>query len=186
MSVWLVPGIRTCDPAAQFGDLKAFLVARDIPVGVVDYGYILLPITNGRAREALRKRAEPGDVLVGYSNGAYAIWQEAHRLRPRHIILISPALKRDATWPECVDSVTVFYSPGDWAVSLGGLYSAAVSLMPWRWGTPHGFGRMGSDGPDTNDPRVEAHTMGEHVAHEWYRYPKVIRRVADAVERRAA
>lgn len=184
--IWLVPGIRACDPADQFGPLRSILLARGLRTGVVDYGYVLLPINNRRARRELRDKAEPGDTLVGYSNGAYAVWQEAERLRPRHVVLISPALRRDAEWPDCVESITVFYSPGDWAVELGGIYSAVISFMPWRWGTPHGFGRMGVDGPDTDDKRVESYEMGERICHSWYDYPHVVRKIATTIEQVAA
>ena len=181
MTTWLVHGIRTADPTKTLGGLKGQLIERGVQTGIIDYGWIAMPVTNGKARAAIRKHAKPGCTLVGYSNGGYAVWQEAERVKPRHVVLISPALRADVEWPECVESVTVYYSPGDWAVRLGGAYSFGVSMMPWRWGTPHGFGRMGVDGPATNDPRVTAIEMGRDIAHDWHRYPQKVAAIADRV-----
>lgn len=177
----LAHGIRTSDPEATMGGLQLALAERGRIARFADYGYIAVPLDNGRAKRAIQRLALPGCTLVGFSNGGLAVHQTAEAVDARHVVLISPALRRDVKWPNCVESVTVFYSPGDKAVWLGGMWSGAASLMPWRWGTPHGWGRMGLDGPDTNDPRVRAVKMGDDIAHSWHQYPDKVEQIASAV-----
>ena len=181
----LVHGIRTKEPEATLGGLQRKLLDDGMDAVAASYGYILFPLTNGKARKAVKKTAEPGDTLVGYSNGCYAIWQECEDVQPEHVVLISPALSADVEWPDCVKTITVFYSPGDTAVWWGGTWAAVANTMPWRWGSArdHKWGRMGLTGPDTNDPRVKAVCMGDKVAHSWYKYPEKVKMIHERISK---
>ena len=178
MNVILSHGIRASNHRAHMGGLRDELMKRGIRTFLASYGYILFPITNGKARRALREKSTHGDILVGYSNGGTAVLKEANQLRPSAVILLSPATKCDHPAPTC--RTDVYYSPGDWAVQLGGLYSTAISLMPWRWGTPHGWGRMGADGPCVEG--YETHKWPERISHNWSRHDRIVRGVADRIE----
>mgnify|MGYP006424184171 CR=1 FL=1 len=178
MNVILSHGIRAMNRQAHMGELRDELTRRGVHTLLAPYGYILFPITNGKAKRALRKATSIGDILVGYSNGAAAVLKEAERLKAGAVLLLSPAARCDTQPPAC--RADVFYSPGDWAVELGGLYSGAVSLMPWRWGTPHGWGRMGADGPCVEGYNV--HQWPERICHNWYENSAIVHGVADRIE----
>lgn len=178
MKAILSHGIRAKDRRAHMGELQDTLLRRGVRTVLAPYGYILFPTTNGKARKALRAVTEPGDILVGYSNGGAAVLKEAAKLEASAVVLLSPAARCDATPP--TDRTMVFYSPGDWAVNLGGAYSAAVSFMPWRWGTPHGWGRMGSDGPCIKG--YSTTRWPDRINHNWYDYPEVVKDVATWIQ----
>jgi len=178
----LVHGIRNSEPDETMGPLDAALYRRGVETDYADYGYILVPLTNGRAEKAIKESAQPGDTIVAYSNGAAAAIEVAEHVAARNLVLISPAARTDQEYSPHLKSITVFYSPGDWIVGLGGMYSDIVSAMPWRWGTPHGWGRLGVDGPETSDHRVTGLKMGDDIAHTWYSNPKVVNRIAKRVE----
>lgn len=181
MTVHLVHGIRAHDPENTMGALHTCLQQADVESTLVDYGYVLIPLDNARAKRAIRRRAEPGCTLVGYSNGGLAVHEVAARVQPRHVVLISPALERDAEWPDCIETVTVYYSNGDNAVGIGDWLADNAWLMPWRWGTPLGWGRMGIDGPATDDERVTSIMMGEDVAHSWFDYPEIVAAICQRI-----
>ena len=175
--VILVPGIRNRKPEDHFGDLRNLLKNENIKSEYADYGYILLPVTNSKAKSTIKEVAEPDDILVGYSNGGLASLEMAEEVGVKHLVLVSPAVRCDYKIPNSIESVTIFYSPGDWAVRLGKVYSVGVSLMPWRWGTPHGFGRMGSDGPCQEDSRIKICKMHDRINHSWYTYEDQVKAV---------
>lgn len=174
----LVPGIRTIDPSETMGGLKKALEARKIETVYADYGYVLIPFTNAWAEREIKQKASLGDTIIGYSNGGAAAIEVAGKLGAKHLVLISPAARSDTEYPECLRTVTVYYSPGDWAVAFGTLYSRIISAMPWRWGTPHGWGNLGLYGPQSKDKRVHGIKMGDKIAHSWHQYPELIESIA--------
>lgn len=178
MKVILSHGIRAKASDAHMGALQNELLRRGVGTVLAPYGYILFPLNNRKARKALTRIAKPGDILVGYSNGGAAVLREAAKLEASAVVLLSPAARCDVRPP--APRSKVFYSPGDWAVNLGGLYAAAVSLMPWRWGTPHGWGRMGADGPCVGG--YSTCQWPERIAHNWYEYPAIVKEVASWIE----
>lgn len=187
--ICLVHGIRSSDPFETMGGLYRQIQSRGGRPVMIDYGRISLPLDNGRARRKIRKTAKPGATLVGFSNGCYAIWREAARVKARHVILISPALVADVEWPECVETVTVFYCPTDWPVKLAPAWAWILNNTPYRLMTDaqrHMWGRMGRDGPDTDDGRVTAIRLPDEVGHSFYDHPEWVRSIAMIAERRAS
>lgn len=102
-----------------------------------------------------RSRAVPGRtertgrtrVLVGHSHGCNVI-RRAFELDPdlagttcSHVVLINPALRVDAKFPEGVQ-VACYYSPHDYVVAA----SLALRLLPWRWFWKHPWGEAGRKG----------------------------------------
>lgn len=183
--ICLVHGIRSFDPLDTMGPLFSALVARGLVPRLANYGYILVPLTNGRAKQAILEVAKPGCTLVGYSNGGAAVHATAERVKARHIVLISSALPVDVDWPPCVKTVTVFYSPGDGAIEAGGVWATIANAMPWRWGSArdHAWGRMGLVGAKTDDRRVKNVKMPSHIAHSWFRNMGIVNWIADAIDR---
>lgn len=181
MTIRLVHGIRTCDPMKHFDGLEFCLQERGFDTHVLDYGYILVPLSNKWAEAEMRRHCEPNDTWILYSNAAWAGYEVAEELQPRHVVLISPALRNDVVWPECVETVTIFYSTGDNAIPLGSRWSKFMSAMPWRRGTPHGWGNLGLTGPKVYDPRHRTFLLGEHVEHSWYEYPEKVRLICSSV-----
>lgn len=176
--VILIPGIRAGSPEKQMGALRGSIDSF-VPSVYADYGYILIPFNNKWALEAIQEVYEPGDILVGYSNGGYAAWQFCQKgYRPRYVFLISPALERDRTFPV---PTTCYYSEGDGALVAGKIWSTVTSIFPWRWGTPHGWGQMGKYG--AKSPAIENVEMKECISHKWFNYPKVVNRISDDIRK---
>lgn len=179
----LFHGIRAFDAHDQMGELKDNLSSHGITTEIRDYGYILFPLTNGSGVEEADDNMRPGDDAVCYSNGAAVIHQAVHegRVKPRRLVLISPALPVDAQWPEDIEAVLVMYSPGDFAVRFGSYWAAVANVLPWRWGTAreHPWGAMGLNGPSTDDPRVTSKKLPERVSHTWFKYPEVVQSITE-------
>ncbi len=185
----LVHGIRAKDKGAQSMGRLGRILSRTLPkVFSVSYGYVLIPITNKKAVQAIinsiqeNKDKKDEVVIVAYSNGCWAAIQVAEMgYRIDHLVLISPALHRSHAIPEQVKRVDVYYSSGDSIVELGGLYRRFVNLMPWNWkvfGDPHDWGAMGRTGYQGNDPRVHNWNMGDDISHFWYRNRLIVRGIA--------
>lgn len=187
----LVHGIRAKDKGAQsMGKLKKLLSRSFDKIHIVSYGYVLIPITNKKAVNAIIKslnaNKNDGDevVIVAYSNGCWAAMQVAEMgYKIDHLVLISPALYRSHAIPEQVGRMDVFYSPGDTVVELGGLYRRFINIMPWNWsmfgGEPHEWGAMGRYGYQGNDKRVHNWNMGQSISHFWYKNKLIVRNISD-------
>lgn len=178
MKIVLTHGIRTTDPDKTLGSLFVDLESRNFSVTYSMYGYILFPLNNKRGVNSLIETACDGDILVGYSNGADIIRRAIEKgLKPTHVVLISPALRMNTNFNV---PTTCFYSEGDRVLSWGRRWGFATSLLPHRWGTPHGWGRMGRYGAD--DENIENICMGEKIGHSFYKHPKVVNQIADKIE----
>ena len=181
----LAHGIRAAQGGRNtMGALRDELRERGRDAGIVSYGYVLVPITNKQAVNAVLDGVVDGDTVYAYSNGAWAAVQAAELgLAVRHLILINPALHKAREFPGHIERIDVFYSPGDGAVQKGKWWRWTTRILPWRWRNPHGWGEMGRTGYTGNDPRVRNHEMPEGVGHYWYEDEDCVRQAADAVER---
>ena len=180
----LVHGIRRLpwrdNPMAP---LLRELDERELPSALVEYGYVLVPVSNRRAVTQIKNQAEPGCTLVGYSNGGWAVTQVAEMGLPvHHLVLISPALHVAHAFPENVEHISVFYGHGDSAGAAARTWRRVTRAAPWRWDNPHGWGAMMAEGYAGADPRVWQHQMPDDVGHSWHRHPAQVKVIADRIE----
>ena len=184
--VKLIHGIRSLAKGSRtMGPLQKELDARMIVSEIVTYGYILVPITNGKAVQAVLDEIKglSSPVLVGYSNGAWAAVQAAETGAPvDHLVLVSPALHKGHEFPGHIRRIDVFYSGGDFPTRAAKWWRWVVNWLPWRWDAPHDWGEMGRTGYTGADPRVRNHPLPSSVGHSWYASPGAVARVADIVE----
>lgn len=183
--VLLVHGIRFKDKTV-FNGLKEQLGERGVDAELVDYGYVLFPISNRRAVTKLKEVAEPHQggklVVVGYSNGAWASVQGAELgLHIDHLVLVNGALHVRHEFPGQVKSIDVFYSEGDVATRFAQVRRSVTRILPWRWANPHGWGAMGREGYKGEDERVVNHKMPYDIRHTFYRHDKQVERIADKI-----
>lgn len=183
-TVVLAHGIRQINAKTHMRPLAESLDNRGIQTRYANYGYILIPTSNDRAVEAVMETARDGDDVAAYSNGAWGAVQAAEQGRHvRHLYLISPALNTDTEFPENIDRITVWYTPSDGITVLGKWWRKITRILPWRWRNPHGWGEMGTKGPQTDDPRVAAiHYDPEDVGHDWFNHPAVVAGIAMYIE----
>jgi pimeloyl-ACP methyl ester carboxylesterase len=112
------------------------------------YGWLFLlgvKFLNDRLARLLADFADRGDIVVAHSNGAAIAHLAATKYGAEfsHLILINPALDRDAEFPESLRNVHVWHSPSD----------APVSWARWIPGALWGdMGAVGYQGP--YNPRV--------------------------------
>ena len=167
--------------------LQEELLSAGQDVAKIDYGYILIPITNKFAVTALchtLDKIPPSTkiIVIGYSNGAWAAIQAAELgYRIDHLIMISPALHVKHAIPETVGNVLVFYSKGDVATLVGRYYRRIINMLPWRWRTPHQFGADGRYGLQLNDARVKNIQMPDYVRHTFYKHPLIVKTIAKTI-----
>ena len=189
--VRMVHGIRTMDGGKKtFKKLKLLLsnLLDNSEIDLVDYGYVLIPISNNKAANAVIKSLEDipskcPTTIVAYSNGCWASVQAAERgFHVDHLILINPALNKKHEFPGDILRVDVYYSPTDNVTRLGKWYSKIVNILPWRWTEKHDWGEMGKTGYIGNDPRVHNHNMGD-VSHFFYDHHEVSARISQDIDR---
>jgi len=183
MGVKLVHGIRSLNKGrATMRGLRDVLRARGRDAQIVAYGYVLVPLSNSRAINAVQEAVKPGDVVVGYSNGAWAAVQAAEMgSQIRHLVLVSPALHKSHAFPEHIDRIDVLFDPDDTPVLLARWWRKFTRIFPWRWRKPHGWGEMGRTGYVGNDPRVHNHRLPKGTGHGWFASADAIVRVANVV-----
>lgn len=190
-NVKMVHGIRTRDGGKKtFGILQKMLqiLLENSKVSLVNYGYILIPITNDRAKRAIIKSLEDASnshpiTIVSYSNGCWAtVLAMEDGQHADHLVLINPALRKDYVFPEHIKRVDVYYSPNDFATRLSKMYSTFVNLFPWRESSPHGWGEMGRVGYVGDDVRVHNHNMGR-VSHFFYNHWDVAKEIARDIDK---
>ena len=126
------------------------------------YGWVGPITTEARSREAGERLAEdvrPGDHVIAFSNGGLVCWHALEvGMECDRVVLIMPALQRDATFGAGANKIIVLHNSGDWAVEASRIWSW---LNPFGWAS--GWGAMGRKGPATGDVRVEAiDTEAEH------------------------
>lgn len=137
-------GERTVGKLAPYFEAAGFAVKRP------RYGWLgLLGVRalNGKFARLIADLSEPGDILVGHSNGC-AIGVEAADLGATftQLVLINPALDSDRRFPAQIERVHVWHSPSDGPVF-------AAKFLPW-----HAWGDMGAVGyRGIYDPRVTSY-----------------------------
>lgn len=156
-TVHLVPGIHTSDPYENIGKLKVYFHDAGFEDVVVhSYGFLLFFLArfkNPGIAERMKKFVKPGDIIVGYSNGALIGKMIADDgIRLGGLVLINPAIDQDVRFPKNVPWIHVYYNDGDDMVALS-------SILPFHpWGD---MGRVGYRGPW--DGRVRKFNFGRGV-----------------------
>lgn len=185
--VLMVHGIASHTGNRHFKALKSKLDAAGVESHIVNYGFILLPITNqiavGVVQRAAHKYQQEGRpvILVGYSNGAWTSVQVSETgYDVKDLVLISPALHARHAIPEEVESTHVYYSKGDVAVRFA-KFRRIIRQILCFWQEPHGWGEMGRTGYQGKDGRVTNHQMDRKVGHQWFMFDEVVEEIADLV-----
>lgn len=160
MRVHLIHGFNVNDGGAgTVGNLGPYFPTHVLhKIGFI--GLINLRCRNREIVRYLMERVAPGDVLVGHSNGALICQRLVEAgVKPRAIVLINPALRRDTKFPEGVP-VLCLYSDGDMTVQLGRMWSRLVSLGGIR---AHGWGAAGRYGLTEQQPSVKNVNMNSRI-----------------------
>ncbi len=139
--VILLHGFNVRDEGERtVGKLAPYFAAAGFAVKRPRYGWLgLLGVRalNGKFARLIADLSEPGDILVGHSNGC-AIGAEAADLGAQfsQLVLINPALDSDRAFPvsEYLRAIHVWHSPSDSPVW-------AAKFLPW-----HSWGDMGAVG----------------------------------------
>lgn len=116
-------------------------------------GPLLLRRKNLQTVAELLPKIEPGDVLIGHSNGCLICWELVDAGAPvSAVVCIQPAMRRDAKWPDHV-KVMCLYNKRDVAVAFGRMWGRfATRVRPWK--NRHGWGAAGRHGFTLNEPNV--------------------------------
>lgn len=141
----IVHGIHTNDSEGWMDFLVDAFAARGWDASKWTYGYayaVLARLQNLRRAEKLYAMIEPGDVVLGHSNGACLAWMASHLGAPMGgAILLNPALDTDKVMAPHVPWVNLYPNRYDKAVSWARLFA----LHPW--------GAQGRDGLTVRDAR---------------------------------
>lgn len=149
--VILLHGFNVSDEGDRsIGRLQPYFERAGFSVKRPRYGWLGLlgvRILNGRFSRLIADLAEPGDVVVGHSNGCAIATQAADLGAPfRILILLNPALDRDHQFARQLEEIHVWHSPSDSPVAL-------ARFLPW-----HSWGDMGAVGYRGKfDPRVHSY-----------------------------
>lgn len=161
MRAHLIHGFNVSDGGVgTVGNLRPFFADAVLyKIGMI--GLANLRCKNKKIVDELLPHIGPEDVIVGHSNGALI----CHRLlqagaRPKAVVLINPALRRDTRFPRDV-RVLCLHTKGDFTVLMGRAWSRLVSLGKIR---PHGWGAAGYYGITTGQKNVINIDMG---GKEW-------------------
>lgn len=157
--VFLVHGWRVRDPMQSIGKLLDPLAALGYAPALLVYGYTLTPT---RTKFLTRKKAmlwsartQPGDVVIGHSNGCALAFEMSHheQNRAETMVWINPALQPDIVPGRSVQRCLVLFNPFDETVRLAALLPDII------WGD---MGRRGYL-PDQADPFGRDERMSEAV-----------------------
>jgi len=151
MRVILLHGFNVSDEGERtVGRLQPYFEQAGYVVRRPRYGWLGLlgvRVLNKRFARLLADLAEPGDVVVGHSNGCAIAVEAADLGAPfSQLVLINPALDSDRVFAPQIQRVHIWYSPSDTPVAF-------ARLLPWHaWGD---MGAVGYRGP--YDPRVSSY-----------------------------
>lgn len=141
--VVLIHGVRVRKNNRDLYRLATAFRAAGFCVTIPRYGYIpacligAIPWLDNRIADSMAGFIEPGDILVGHSNGATLAYLISKRHPLRGAVLINPALECDAV-PNA-DFVHVYHNEGDLIVRL-------AALIPFNiWGAMGAVGYCGSN-----------------------------------------
>ena len=177
MTIRLVHGIREFKAESHMQPIYTALVDSGLDAAHVTYGPIWIPVTNERAVNAVMESVEPGDDVVAFSNGCWAVHQALELgLKVRNLYVISGALNTQAVLPNVSGQTLVYYSAGDNPTLAARWYRRTINkLAPWRWRKPHGWGAMGRYGIERELlPHERNIDMGRAVGHKYYDYENTI------------
>lgn len=148
--VWFIHGFNVFDGGkGSIGKLRPYFENEGFETVGFDYGWrglIGVRLLNDDTAEDLFQQLEPGDILVGHSNGCDLIRRVS--LISEDVIgavLINPALDRDAEFGPWLKWIDVLYNTHDWATWFA------------EWLLFHPWGSMGRYGYTGDDPRVRQH-----------------------------
>jgi hypothetical protein len=158
--VLLIHGWRVKDPMLGIGRLVEPLRALGYLPVLLRYGYTLTADqTRFRSRKAAKNwsaRTEPGDVVIGHSNGGRVAWEMSHyeQNRAADMVWINPALDPDVVPGRSVRRLLVLHNPFDRAVRLGRMLPGSI------WGDLGAVGYQGERDPFGPDPRITSQIYG--------------------------
>jgi hypothetical protein len=145
VKIHLIHGIHTNGPNLVEGLIEYL---KEWDVRYPEYGYILgleTRIVNPIIVGTVAPYVEPGDIIIGHSNGGAIAYELANRTKPGGIILINAALEqnitRNAPW------IDVYYNPGD-EITEAAKWGAELGVDDKVWG------EMGHAGYIGNDPLI--------------------------------
>lgn len=150
--VWLLHGFNVSDGGERTVQaLAPFFEAEGYEVKRFRYGWrglLGVRMMNDTFARILADIIEPGDIVLGHSNGGCIGYLAAaeHAAPIGQLVLINPALDADVKFPAQLRAVHIWHSPSDRPV-------AVAKLLPWHnWGD---MGAVGYRGP--HDPRVRSY-----------------------------
>ena len=152
--VIIVHGIHTSDNAGWMHYLERRFLEYGWRTYVWTYGYayaLLTRVQNPGRAERLADLIEPGDVVLGHSNGGCLAWMAAELGAPiSGAILVNPALDTDKLMAKQVQWVNLYTNRHDAAVPLASWFGLR-DIVPHPWGAQ---GRDGISVPDVPRYRV--------------------------------
>lgn len=177
--VVLIHGVRARKNSRDLHRLATAFRAAGFCTVIPRYGYIpacligAIPWLDNRLADSMAGFIEPGDILVGHSNGATLTYLISHKRHLRGCVLINPALECDVV-PNA-DFVHVYFNEHDLVVKL-------AELVPFNiWGAMGAVGYCGNDSkvvsidqanPPANLPPLKGHSdifRTQHV-RPWSRF----------------
>jgi pimeloyl-ACP methyl ester carboxylesterase len=149
--VWLVHGFNVTDGGAgSVGKLAPYFEAAGFDVKRFRYGWkglLGVRLSNHTFAQLLADVVNPGDIIVGHSNGGCIAKLAADLGAPAaQLVLINPALDADTRFAPQLGRIHIWHSPSDKPV-------AWARWLPWHaWGD---MGAIGYRGP--YDARVSSY-----------------------------
>lgn len=132
MRVFIIHGIHTSQDVEWMDRLSSMFFDRGFSTRVWTYGYAYALLTRwqnpGRAKK-LAALIQPGDIVVGHSNGCALAWLAAwdYKAKWGGAVLMNPALDCDRVMPPGVPWVNLYSNQHDLAVKV----AAFFPKHPW-------------------------------------------------------
>ena len=137
---WRDPALWGCAPVLR---------ARGYSVELVGYGFSGPVSARARMRAVIGRLAEIApDHVIGHSHGGAIAMEYGEDHTVDALVLVQPAVRRDAGVPRKAGRVLCLHNKGDWAVRIGGVSRLAnpVNVLHRHpWGDA---GRVGLDEAD--------------------------------------
>lgn len=150
--VILIHGFNVRDEGDRtVGALAPFLESAGFHVKRPRYGWrglLGVRYLNETFSQLIADLSEPGDILIGHSNGCAIAVEAAEKSTHEfaRLVLINPALDSDHLFPANIRRIDVWHSPSDGPVRF-------AKFLPW-----HSWGDMGAVGyRGLYDPRVRSY-----------------------------
>lgn len=156
--IHLIHGFNVSDNGAKTVKKMQPYLSDSISHAVGMIGLLDLRCRNAAVVKRLAPLIAGEDILIGHSNGCLIIWRLIEAgVKPKAIVLINPALRRDTKFPNDIP-VLCLHSSGDNVVQFGRMWSRLTSLGGL---TPHGWGAAGRYGLTSQQKNVESVDIGE-------------------------